>query len=157
MMKIKRKILQRTINNERVFSKSSSKVVALKLPTFHRILSAVRRNILERQTASASPQKVTLPSSTSAISYPRSIISLFSTASKPKWQGAISSTLFINSPNTKFIFTLPSYFLSPYFVNDSRPIRRFLLPKTKYCKADGISPALQHSFFFSLPQLRSNL
>ena len=43
---------------------SSSKVSALKLPTFKRIRSVVRKNILARQTASASPINVTRPSST---------------------------------------------------------------------------------------------
>ena len=60
-----------------------------------RIRSAVRRNTFARHIASSSPINVTLPSSTSEISYPRSIISRFSTASSPKWHGAINSILLI--------------------------------------------------------------
>ena len=45
-------------------SKSSSNVTAFIFPTFRRIRSAVRRKIFARHTASSSPQKVTLPSST---------------------------------------------------------------------------------------------
>ena len=43
--------------------------------------------------ASESPTKVTFPSSTDDISYPRSYISLFNTDSRPKWQGAIVERL----------------------------------------------------------------
>ena len=47
---------------------SSSKVLASKEPTFKSTRSAVRKNTLARQTASSSPIKVTLPSSTREIS-----------------------------------------------------------------------------------------
>ena len=77
-----------------VFSNNSSNVSAFTCPTFSRILSVVRRNTFAYATASASPRKVTFPSSTLLTSYPRSIISLFSTASVPKWQGALSAQTF---------------------------------------------------------------
>ena len=51
------------------------KGLCTKLPAFNRIRSAVRKNTLARQIASSSPIKVTLPSSTWEISYPRSSIS----------------------------------------------------------------------------------
>ena len=57
-------------------SKSSSKVVALKLPAFKRTLSVVRRNIFARHIALVSPVNVTLPSfEFLVILYPRFIIS----------------------------------------------------------------------------------
>ena len=65
-------------------SKSSSKVVALKLPILIRIRSVVRRKILARTMAASSPAKVTFPSSTFRISYPSFCISRFNTASIPK-------------------------------------------------------------------------
>ena len=74
-------------------SKSSSNVVALKLPHLSMILSAVLMNTFARAIASTSPANVIRPSSTDTISYPSSNISFFSTDSRPKWQGAISSTL----------------------------------------------------------------
>ena len=76
---------------------SSSKVSAWKLPILIRILSAVRRKIFALHKASSSPKKVTRPSATSVISYPRSVISLFNTDSIPKWQGAINSKRLIRS------------------------------------------------------------
>ena len=79
-------------------SKSSSNVVALKLPHLSIILSAVLINTFALAIASSSPANVILPSSTWTISYPRSCISLFSTDSSPKWHGAISSTLLIYRP-----------------------------------------------------------
>ena len=87
---------------------NSSKDSAWKLPTLIRILSAVLRQILARHIASASPSKVILPSTDSTTSYPRSIISFFSTASRPKWQGAISSIFFIYSffQLKNYLFTL---------------------------------------------------
>ena len=72
-------------------SKSSSKVLALKLPHLRRILSAVLIFIFALVIPSAPARKVTLPSETSVISYPSFCISRFSTASSPKWHGAISS------------------------------------------------------------------
>ena len=65
-------------------SNNSSNVSALNFPTRSSTRSVVRRKIFARQIASASPMKVTLPSSTSEISYPRSYISFFKTDSKPK-------------------------------------------------------------------------
>ena len=76
---------------------SSSKVSARKLPTFKSTRSAVLKNTLARQMASSSPRKVTLPSSTREISYPRSMISFFNTASMPKWHGAINSKYFFTN------------------------------------------------------------
>ena len=67
-----------------VFSNNSSKVVALNLATLSKIRSVVLRKILARHIASISPEKVTFPSSTCTISYPKSKISLFNTASSPK-------------------------------------------------------------------------
>ena len=81
-----------------ILSKSSSNVTALIFPAFRRTRSAVRRNIFARLTASSSPQNVTLPSSTWTISYPRSVISFFKTASRPKWHGATNSILLICRP-----------------------------------------------------------
>ena len=77
-------------------SKSSSNVVAWKRPTCNRTRSALRRKILARQIASASPSNVIRPSSTFVISYPRSYISLFVTASSPKWHGTTNSYVFIS-------------------------------------------------------------
>ena len=48
--------------------KSSSQVSARKVPTFSRIRSVVRRKILARAMASASPMKLTRPSVTSVMS-----------------------------------------------------------------------------------------
>ena len=76
-------------------SNNSSKEVAIKEPTFIKIRSAVLEKTFTRQTASVSPINVTLPSSTLLTSYPKSIISFFSTASKPKWHGAINSNFLI--------------------------------------------------------------
>ena len=56
-------------------------------PTTISTRSVVRRNMFARAIAVSSPLKKTLPSSTRVISSPRSDISLFSTASSPKWQG----------------------------------------------------------------------
>ena len=78
-----------------VFSNNSSNVSALNFPTFISTLSAVRRNTLALAMPSASATNVTLPSSTSVTSYPKSCISLFKTDSRPKWQGAINSYVFI--------------------------------------------------------------
>ena len=83
--------MNRSQGSALVPSKSSSKVEAWKLPTFNKMRSVVRRKILERQMASLSPANVIFPSSTPCISYPRFRISLFKTASVPKWQGAINS------------------------------------------------------------------
>ena len=79
-----------------VCSKSSSKVSARNSPAFKRTLSVVRRYILASAMPRASETKVTFPSSTREISYPKSVISLFRTASRPKWQGVISSNRSIN-------------------------------------------------------------
>ena len=51
-----------------MFSKSSSKVTALKLPTLSMTLSVVLRKTLHLAIAKASPLKDTLPSTTSVIS-----------------------------------------------------------------------------------------
>ena len=63
---------------------------------------------------SKSPINVTLPSSTSEISYPRSIISRFSTASSPKWHGAINSILLIYL--SKSSFALKKFFFHITFI-----------------------------------------
>ena len=73
---------------------SYSKVSAWKLPTFKSTRSVVLRKMLARQIASASPINVTRPSSTWLTSYPRSRISFFITASRPKWHGTINSNVF---------------------------------------------------------------
>ena len=96
-------------------SNKSSNVYALKDPTFNKILSAVLKNILARAIPSKSVRKVTLPSSTLTISYPKSRISLFNTASSPKWHGAISSTVFIHSP--LYFYSFPILPFSLFFVN----------------------------------------
>ena len=58
--------------------------IALNLPICKSTLSAPLKNILALQIASSSPSKVILPSSTFVISYPKSYISLLTTASNPK-------------------------------------------------------------------------
>ena len=79
-----------------VLSNSSVNVSALNCPTLIKIRSVVLKLILARHMASESPTKVTFPSSTDDISYPRSYISLFNTDSR--WQGAINSYVFIYPP-----------------------------------------------------------
>ena len=67
-----------------VFSNNSSKVSAENSPTFNKTRSQVLKKMFARTIPSSSQRKVTLPSSTFCISYPRSIISFFNTASRPK-------------------------------------------------------------------------
>ena len=80
-----------------VLSNNSVKVSALNCPILIRILSVVLRLILALTTASESPSKVTLPSSTETISYPKSYISFFYTDSSPKRHCAFNSYVTIMS------------------------------------------------------------
>ncbi len=68
--------------------------LCMKTADFKSTRSVVLRKILARQIASASPINVTRPSSTWLTSYPRSRISFFITASRPKWHGTINSNVF---------------------------------------------------------------
>ena len=93
----------------------SSKVSAWKLPTFKSTRSVVLRKILARQIASASPINVTRPSSTWLTSYPRSRISFFMTASRPKWHGTINSNVF-NLIFSVLMCHVTAWYLSSYCI-----------------------------------------
>lgn len=142
--------------------------------------SAVLRKILARQTASSSPRNVILPSSTSLISYPRSVISRRRTASRPKWHGAINSIFLIFSsisigaraallrhlyhgsftsafmrrhpcPGT-FSLISRSFYCTGIFCGLSRKTHRNFFPPKKEPGAPGFSPVLRRLLFSSALQ-----
>ena len=112
--------------------KSSSKVVALNLPTWIITRSAVRRKILARQTASSSPSNVTLPSSTFVISYPRSYISLFKTASNPKWQGTSKSNVLTEISSKNKSKNLFLYYLFYFELSIAKIFRYEMFLRNRY-------------------------